>query len=520
MAKLVQPVDLEPARAAGLGAVLRKALSFPAFLGFLLVAGTCANTDLKLQKLQSLPSGQYHIFFVEGDTWWHLAVGARILSTHSWPTSDSYSFTAQGSEWIAYEWLGEVVMALALRFGALRGAMLLLIGLAGAIMLLAYYYSYLRCGNVKAAFVACVALFPLASLSFSLRPQLFGYIFLLITLVALERFRQGQRKSLWILPGVFLLWVNTHGSFVFGLLVLAVYLASGLMKLRWGRLETRPWSARQRQHLLAIALFSVLLLTITPYGTRLAAYPLEMALLQPDLMGLLEWQPLSFGELYGKLVLILVLLFLLSLIVFRATYRLEEVGLLLLGTYAACRHARFALLFMIFFAPLLAGALGRLLPQYHRQKDHFVLNLALAVLIGAGLIKFFPTSQELAGAMAYGFPQGAVQYLRRHPVPAPMFNVDYWGGYLIQSLGPDHKVFIDGRFDLYEYAGVVHDYVGIYGLQPRSTMLLRKYNVRSCLIERNSPLAASIANSPDWRQVYADDLSVLYVQSRRDAGFH
>jgi hypothetical protein len=59
---------------------------------------------------------------------------------------------------------------------------------------------------------------------------------------------------------------------------------------------------------------------------------------------------------------------------------------------------------------------------------------------------------------------------------------------------------------------VVRDYVSIYGLHRDSAMLLSKYNVRSCLIERASPLAASLTKSPDWRQVYADALSAVFVK--------
>jgi hypothetical protein len=511
------------------GRVLRRLFSFPVFLGLLLVGAVCANTFLKLHELKSLPSGHYHVFFMEGDTWWHVAVGDRIFSAHTWPESDSYSFTAQGNDWISSQWLGEVAMALAMRLGGLKALMALFIGLAGGMMLLIYYYADLRCGNAKAAFVSCALLFPLASLSFSLRPQLFGYILLLIELIVLERFRQGRRGRLWILPGVFVLWVNTHGSFVFGLAALGAYLAGGLSRfhMQTPNPESRTpspglWSPQQRQHLLAVALFSVLALTITPYGTRLAAYPLQMALLQPDLRSLQEWQPLPWRGFYGMLLLVLVLLFLAYLVVSTwaltrgaptgAGYRLEDIALFVLSAYAACRHARFAIVFVIFFAPLLAGLLAHLVPQYQPQKDRYVLNVALTVLIGIGVIKFFPSIREVSGAMEYAFPQGAVQYLHRHPVPGPMFNVDYWGGYLIQSLGPQHKVFIDGRFDLYEYSGVVRDYVSIYGLHGDSAMLLRKYNVRSCLIERASPLAASLAKSPDWRQVYADGLSAVFVK--------
>ncbi len=88
--------------------LLRKPFSFPVFLGAVLSAGAMAVT---VWEGAPIVGGK---MFVEGDTWWHLKVGEQILSTHVWPTHDVYSITVHGSPWIAYEWLGDVVMATAL----------------------------------------------------------------------------------------------------------------------------------------------------------------------------------------------------------------------------------------------------------------------------------------------------------------------------------------------------------------------------------------------------------------------
>ena len=196
---------------------LRKAFSFPSLLGVVL-AGFSFILLLKF-------------FRVDGDTWWHLVVGERILSTHSWPTSDIYSFTAPGAEWIAYEWLSEVVLAWAARAAGLAGLLGMLLALTSAVMLLAYYYADLRCRNSKAAFVASWLVLPLAGVWFAVHPYLFGYIYLLATLICLERFRQGHHKSLWLLPLVFCLWVNSHGTFMLGAVVFGIYWLSGLVEL-------------------------------------------------------------------------------------------------------------------------------------------------------------------------------------------------------------------------------------------------------------------------------------------------
>ena len=59
------------------------------------------------------------LFNVDPDLWWHLKVGETILRTHHWPTTDIYSFTVNGQPWLAYEWLGDVLLAGALPAGGL-----------------------------------------------------------------------------------------------------------------------------------------------------------------------------------------------------------------------------------------------------------------------------------------------------------------------------------------------------------------------------------------------------------------
>ena len=220
-------------------------------------------------------------FLVDPDIWWHIKVGDTILNTHRWPTTDVYSFTVSGQPWFAYEWLGEVVLALANRIGGVRGLETLLIALGSAIMLALYGLATARSGNSKAGFAASSVLLVLATASFSLRPQMLGYLFLILTLLALERFRQGKPKSLWFIPVMMLLWVNTHGSWIIGLGAVLVYWISGLVEFRAGDLDTRRWTKKERIGISWVFLLSVAALPITPYGTRIALSPFEYAFSLP-----------------------------------------------------------------------------------------------------------------------------------------------------------------------------------------------------------------------------------------------
>jgi len=452
-------------------------------------------------------------FTLDPDVWWHLKVGSTILATHHWPHTDTYSFTAYGAPWIAYEWLGEILLAAVHHAAGLRGLMALDLVLGGAIVLALYGLATARSGNSKAAFVACALLLPLIYIPCTLRPQMLGYLFLVLTLIILERFRQGHARTLWLLPPIFLAWVNTHGSFVLGLVAVAVYAGSGLVEIRAGGIVSRRWSASERLHLEIAAALILVALILTPYGTEVCLYPFSMAFSQPINVGnIKEWQSMMFGEFFGKLFLVLLLGFILAQLALRLTWRLEEVALFLIGVVAACLHVRFVLLFVPFFAPMLATILARWVPAYDPAQDKYPLNALLMVLVASAAVWFFPTRAKLESVVETDFPVQAVRYLKLHPVSRPMYNTYGYGGYLIEQLDGENQVFVDGRADIYELTGVLADYLLISRLAPATPALLDSYQVQSCLVNREEALATLLTVSPAWRKVYSDKLSALFVR--------
>jgi hypothetical protein len=473
-------------------------LSFPVFLGAMLVFAVFAC-------VRTTP--------FDPDTWWHVTVGNSILQTRTWPATDSYSYIASGNSWTAYEWLGEVLMAAAMQAGGLAGGRTLLIALASAFILLLYAYGTLVCGNSKAAFAACAMLLPPAALFFTLRPQLIGYVLLLVSLIILELFRQGKERAIWLLPPLFLCWVNIHGSFAFGLLLLAVWWLSGLVNLRWGGIQAKRWTAKQRLWLELAALLSLLATFCTPYGTELFSYPFEMAVLQPlNIANIKEWQSLDPALAMGKWFLVFLLSLFLSEILLRPVHRLDALVLLLFAMVIALLHRRFLVVFIVMFTPWLALLLSRWVLPYRPEKDKPLLNGFLIAVGIIGLVVFFPTTQALQQVTAQNYPVAAVEYLEEHPVPEPMLNEYGWGGFLIYTRSPEYKVFIDGRADIYEYSGVLADYQDIMLLRPNAFATLQKYNIRSCLLPRQAPLRTVLSALPDWKAVYEDEVSTIFVK--------
>jgi hypothetical protein len=477
-------------------AILRSIFSFAGMLGMGLIAKV-------FYTLRSFP--------VDGDLWWHIKIGQGILATHHFPMAESFSFTAAGQHWRAYEWLGEILLAFVYQVGGLSGLGLLLFILGSLFALALYYYTTLRCGNPKAGFLATALLLNLAT-AFNLRPQMLGYLFLIFTLIILERFRQGKHGAIWLLPMLMLVWVNTHGLWIIGLGTIAIYLVSGLITIRMGSIETQPWSPKERRQLTMVFLLSLIAIVITPYGTGLATYPFQMSSSPVGLANISEWQPMTFFTSGDKLFLGLLFGFLAVQVIMRPKWRLEELGLFLFGTMMTFQHARFLSLFAIFFAPVLVLILARWLPKYDRAKEVYALNAAIMIGMVGVMAWYFPTNSDYLRIVEKKFPIGAVQYLNTHSVPGPLYNSNEFGGYLLWARGPEHKVFIDGRSEIYEPAGILSDQVALINLSPGSLALLQKYKIQSCMLWRDEALATVLAALPDWQRVYMDDTTVLFIR--------
>jgi len=451
-------------------------------------------------------------FRVDPDLWWHIKIGQDIARTLHWPTNDPYSFTVRGTPWMAYEWLGDVMIGFVARFG-LQALALMLIVLASLITIALYYYASLCAKNSKAGFVASVLVAVFAVGNFNLRPQMFGALFLATTVIVLEHFRRGRSKPLCIFPPLFLVWVNTHGSWIVGLAVIAVTLLSGLFEFEIGSVEAVRWTRRQRIQLELALLGSLAVIPITPYGTKLATYPFLIASSIPlGVSYVMEWFPMPFDIFWGKFFLMLLVGSFALQLIYRFKFRLQHWILAIGGTAMACLHVRFVLLFAPFFAPILSVMLSQWLDKYRPEKDKFVLN---AVLMSAGafaIVWYFPSRAELQQALEKQYPVKAVNYLREHPMPGPMFHNYGYGGYLIAYL-PERPVFIDGREDLYEFEGVMGDYLQASWLKPAAFSIFRFYGIRTCLLDRVEPLAQVLRELPGWRLVYSDEKSVIYERT-------
>jgi hypothetical protein len=314
-----------------------------------------------------------------------------------------------------------------------------------------------------------------------------------------------------VLPPLFCLWINTHGSWSLGMVAFGIFIAAGLVQGQWGRLEAQRWSPSQLRRLGATMAASAAALFVNPYGYRLVLYPLDMAFHQKlNIAHVAEWVSVDFHDARGKLALILIIALLLGALLSSYKWKLYEVGLVLFGLYSGLTYIRFMFLVAILAAPLLARFLD-FIPPYQREIDKPLANAVIMAAVLGFIVGGFPTAAALQRSIDSEYPAEAISYLKAHPPAGPALNYYLWGGYLEWN-DRDLPTFVDSRVDIFEYAGVFQDYINLLELK-NPEAVLDKYRIQSVLFPPGEPLTYALRHDPQWKEVFTGRVSVIFERS-------
>jgi hypothetical protein len=227
----------------------------------------------------------------------------------------------------------------------------------------------------------------------------------------------------------------------------------------------------------------------------------------------------NFQDTRGMFVFVLIVGLLLAALLRQCRWNLGEILILTFTLHTALTHIRFLVLLGIVAAPLVAKLLD-FFPPYKRELDTPRVNMAVILIVIGLMIYFRPHEAQIQKTVAETYPAGAISYLKAHPAQGNLLNFYLWGGY-IEWNDPSTKVFVDSRVDIFEYAGILQDYLDLLGsdtLVRRLHPILEKYNARYVLFpsgdSANPNLAGSgliylLQHDANWKVAYQDKVSVL-----------
>jgi len=450
------------------------------------------------------------------DIWWHLENARQFLATGRFIQHDAYSFTVAGKPWINFEWLSELPFYAAYRAFSLRGIFVLSLVLGEAIVVGVFLLCYMRSRDVKASFLASGLAVFLACISLGPRALLFGWLFLVAELAILWAYQQG-RNFIWALPPVFLVWINMHGSWLFGLIILLLFTACAFVRGEWGIIEAPGLPGAQRKQLLYVVAAAVWALFLNPYGWKLPLYPLEFVHNQQLNMKFVdEWASLDLHSIFGKVVLATLGSLVIGTLARKRKWTIFDLALVFFAVYSGLTYTRFIFMTGIVLAPFLAVELRGVLGPYERDLERPWLNAVVLSALAALIVWRLPSESALQQHRDETFPVEALTRLQQLPA-GHVFNAYEWGGYMIHS-APQVPVFIDSRADVFVRYGIFTDYVdATKGWQSFET--LKRYDIRYVLLPPNTAMSYLLAHNKDWHQEYSDTHSVLFgremVHSRR-----
>jgi len=459
----------------------------------------------------------------DGDTGWHIRTGQYILSHHSVPAHDLFSFSKPAAPWFAWEWLSDVALAALFRLGEFKAVTLA----AGALIaiyatVLLRYALWLGANALLSALITLVAV-GASSMHFLARPHLFTLLLLPVCLWLVQADARKNTRLVWLLVPLAVLWTNLHGGFFIFIACLGL-MTGGHAIEAWLHRGHWPLVFRHTALLAGCALASF----VNPYGIELHRHVLEY--LRSDWIRdtIQEFQAPTFrseGQLQFEALLLIGLLtsgFLLK------KRRIADALCLIFLAHSSLLSVRHAPLYVSVAAPLIAAQLSEwwkfwtdrlpkksiirilrqlgddIVPVFRRNTMWPIVVILVLALLDAPLKwpRDFPSQN---------FPLEMIHSNADLLQSGRLLTTDQWGDYIIFSFYPKQQVFVDGRSDFYG-EGIGREYLQLTQGADNWRAILDRYGFQVALLPLNLPLSSLLKTDPSWRVKRDDHHTLLFVR--------
>ena len=417
-----------------------------------------------------------------GDTWWYLACGRYIVENRTVPQTDVFSHTFYGKEWINSEWLTNVVFYLIFSAFGREGLAVYKIIMVIIIFSLVLFRVYRKTGNYQHVLICLFILSFVGKIFLDIRAQLSTFIFINISVLLFDMYREGKRWVIYIIPVMMIPWVNFHGGYMYIFFILGCYFMGETIDRfmeKYREKDEKNRDEKKRTSLFILPLMMIIcffVCLINPYGIRVYEFPFKI-LHQPSFKDTLEWLPpltwkfpfysdimaFTCPSIYIPYAIVFIIFSILS---WRRLYT-GELLISYLTLSMSISSRRFIPLFIFVSSPLLFQAFsitaGNIIRQMENnstvkffQKNNRLISLAVMMISVFFLYGYMLYMRILPGVIAsrslfnymtvdYSFPRASCEFLKVNKIKGKLLNYYNWGGYIYWNLFPDNPGFIDGR---------------------------------------------------------------------------
>ena len=443
------------------------------------------------------------------DFFWHLTYGRWMVEHSAIPTGDIFSWTFAGQPYQLTQWMGEAAMGIAYNLGGLGGTKILSVVLAGITIGFAWLGARRYVHNSVAFGLAVLC--NLVQIVTPMRPQLFSFALLAIAAYLVVSYIETRRpKYLIAYPALMAFWVNLHGGFIVGLLLIGM-LAAGLTgeALLAKRLKA---SIRELIPVWVTVAAATVATLLNPYGINAILTVLMIGGLRSSSV-ISEWMPVNLTNELGWFYLLNLVPFVALMSISEAKPRLTHgmiAGFFLVFGVLANRQVAMCAAVM---APLTAALLSRtphyarMLPTLEDPSRPIIYTLILAMLAGSFPAIAAKGNGTWDATLNLQYPIKASDYLEQHDLSGRVLSDTLEASYLIHRGIP---VFVDGRMDLYRDQFYFEWYLASRAT-PGWEKVLEMHKPKALLLRLDMAIRQAALAGGKWKQVYEDERYSILV---------
>lgn len=465
------------------------------------------------------------------DFWHHLARGREIVRHAALVDADPFTFTLAGRALRDNNWLTQVIYYRLYHWGGLN-----LVQLANALALASTIALVERLcrrasGAPKAAAVVAVLSFLGLWQLFLIRPQTLSFsLFVLMYFVLSASEKRGH--LLLIAPVLMALWANLHGGFPIGLVLVAAFAGAAFLENWIGRNapgSNSSQSSRSHVQPMAFCLAACIAATcLNPYSWRVYQYVGSVTTIASG-RHIQEWLPPGFDSWVGGFFWASVIALAVLYGIARRRPTVLETLLIICFLPLACRSVRMTGWWLLAMGPTFASLLSSFMgcPKpvdlIERNATRPTISVcSLAMILACVCILSVPELERINPLF------GAVRSPRRTETDlgsiadklsrdggGRVYSRLEWGEYLDWSLGPTHRVFMDGRIEAYS-DGLWQQYCTVASGAPGWEAILQRHEVSELLLDTgyHRRLLAAVRASGRWHEVDRAGPAVAFVRQK------
>lgn len=450
------------------------------------------------------------------DAYGHLAQGRQIAELGRVPTLDPFSFWKPTPQpWSNYEWGYDLVTWLIYdHFGPTALILLkcLLLAVLGYVLVV-LAHRLAKGAELAAPLGAALLMFfaPLARIRFTVRPQIIGLVFPAVLLLGISTVYSpafSPRTKRWVVIGLAFLqvvWVNTHGSHLLGVLITALFLA---------------FSIRTAAFTSMVALLGLQLLATacTPFGLAIVTDAVSHVFRPEYREVVTEWGPWSPSHplylLVGPVLAVILVLAAMRPVTRSGRFGLAYGVFCVVVSLMAFRSIRFIAHQLLFTAPFIAAGLAQIrwIQGARRVVAGAVgLSFCWAILVAPRLEPFVPYG---LGEPRLGHAFAAAEVINEH-VERPRILAPIQDSWPLMFAVPDARFLVDGRVPFYG-PEFIRKVTNSFSEPAALSALLADYDVNTVVVDHTRAGQAAAVEylwrSPEWRLGQVQDRQSLFVR--------